>query len=463
VFICEVLKSYPLYNRGKQYKNRKMSKILVIDDDVDILSAAKLFLKRHFEEVTIEKNPEKIPFLLNNYTYDLVLLDMNFTQDVNTGREGFLWLDKILDLKPEMKVVLFTAYGDVEMAVKSIKLGAKDFVIKPWENDKLLTTLKTVVGEAPTPPKPSSDKDIVGESGVMKKVFDTVDRVAETDANVLVLGENGTGKDLVAHALHRLSARKKERFVRVDLAAMPETLVESELFGHVKGAFTDAKDNRVGKFEEANSGTLFLDEIGNLSLPVQSKLLNVFQNRTIVKLGSNKPQNVDIRLVCATNSSVQEMVSKGEFRQDLLYRINTIIIEMPPLRDRTGDIELLANHFLEIYNKRYNRKISGLSAALVKEMNRYTWPGNVRELQHSLERAVIMCQKSSLSIEDVFGDQQQFKTQSSTSSKSYDLENMEQQMIVKALKKFNGNITEASKELGLSRAALYRRIEKYGI
>ncbi|MFT5885709.1 MAG: two-component system response regulator HydG [Arcticibacterium sp.] len=440
-----------------------MSKILVIDDDVDILSAAKLFLKRHFEEVTIEKNPEKIPFLLNNYTYDLVLLDMNFTQDVNTGREGFLWLDKILDLKPEMKVVLFTAYGDVEMAVKSIKLGAKDFVIKPWENDKLLTTLKTAVGEAPRPSKPSADNNIVGESAVMKKVFDTVDRVAETDANVLILGENGTGKDLVANALHKLSNRKKDSFVRVDLAAMPETLVESELFGHVKGAFTDAKDNRIGKFEEANSGTLFLDEIGNLSLPVQSKLLNVFQNRTIVKLGSNKPQNIDIRLVCATNSSVQEMVSKGEFRQDLLYRINTITIEIPPLRERTGDIELLANHFLEIYKKRYNRKISGLSAALVKEMNRYTWPGNVRELQHSLERAVIMCQKSALSIEDVFGDQHEFKTQSTNSAKSYDLENMEQQMIVKALKKFNGNITEASKELGLSRAALYRRIEKYGI
>ncbi|AWW00013.1 sigma-54-dependent transcriptional regulator [Arcticibacterium luteifluviistationis] len=439
-----------------------MSKILVIDDDVDILSAAKLFLKRHFDEVTIEKNPEKIPFLLNNYEFDLILLDMNFTQDVNTGREGFLWLDKILDLKPEVKVVLFTAYGDVEMAVKSIKLGAKDFVIKPWENDKLLATIKSALGEAPAPKKASSEDGIVGESDVMKKVFNTIDRVADTDANVLVLGENGTGKDLVASALHKLSNRKKESFVRVDLAAMPETLVESELFGHVKGAFTDAKDNRIGKFEEANKGTLFLDEIGNLSLPVQSKLLNVFQTRTIVKLGNNKPQNVDIRLVCATNSNIQEEVSKGGFRQDLLYRINTITIEMPPLRERAGDIELLGKHFLDIYKGRYNRKITGLSAALVKEMNRYNWPGNVRELQHSMERAVIMCQSNTLGVEDVFGEQHQFKTETNT-AKSYDLENMEQQMIEKALKKFNGNITESAKELGLSRAALYRRIEKYGI
>jgi two-component system response regulator HydG len=439
-----------------------MSKILVIDDDVDILSAAKLFLKRHFDEVTIEKNPEKIPFLLNNYEFDLILLDMNFTQDVNTGREGFLWLDKILDLKPEAKVVLFTAYGDVEMAVKSIKLGAKDFVIKPWENDKLLSTIQSAIGEAPTPKKPSAQNDIIGNSAAMKKIFHAIDRVADTDANILVLGENGTGKDLVANALHKLSSRKNKNFVRVDLAAMPETLVESELFGHVKGAFTDAKENRVGKFEETNGGTLFLDEIGNLSLPVQSKLLNVFQTRTIVKLGNNKPQNIDIRLVCATNSSIEEAVSKGEFRQDLLYRINTITIEMPPLRERDGDIELLGNHFLEIYKKRYNRKISGMSSALVKEMNRFSWPGNVRELQHAIERAVIMCQNNTLGVEDVFGEQHKYKTESSN-AKSYDLENMEQQMIMKALKKFNGNITEASKELGLSRAALYRRIEKYGI
>jgi two-component system, NtrC family, response regulator HydG len=322
--------------------------------------------------------------------------------------------------------------------------------------------LKSAIGEAPAPKKPSSENDIVGKSDVMKKVFDTVDRVADTDANILILGENGTGKDLVASALHKLSRRKKESFVRVDLAAMPETLVESELFGHVKGAFTDAKENRIGKFEEANSGTLFLDEIGNLSLPVQSKLLNVFQTRTIVKLGNNKPQNVDIRLVCATNSPIEEAVNKGEFRQDLLYRINTITIEMPPLRERAGDIELLSNHFLEIYKEKYNRKISGLSAALVKEMNRYNWPGNVRELQHSIERAVIMCQNNTLGIEDVFGDNHKFQT-SSPSAKSYDLENMEHQMIVKAIKKFNGNITEASKELGLSRAALNRRIEKYGI
>lgn len=435
-----------------------MSKILIIDDDIDILSAARLFLKRHFDEVTIEQNPQKIPFLLNNYEYDVILLDMNFTQDVNTGREGFQWLDQILDLKPKSNVVLFTAYGDVEMAVKAIKLGARDFVLKPWENDKLLSTLQGAMGEKPKT-KDAGQNAMISESDVMMEALQTMRLVAKTDANVLILGENGTGKDLMAQAIHENSERKERPFVRVDLAAIPDTLVESELFGHVKGAFTDAQKDRKGKFQEATKGTLFLDEIGNLSLPVQSKLLTVLQNRSIMPLGQNKQIKVDIRLISATNSNIMD---SPEFRQDLLYRINTISIVMPPLRERANDIILLGDHFLNIYNKKYNRHINGLSAALKKEMLRYNWPGNVRELQHSIERAVILCRSNNLDVQDVFSNQ--IKTgQKEKAPKSYDLESMEKEVIRKALKQFAGNISEAAKELGLSRAALYRRIEKYDL
>lgn len=433
-----------------------MSKLLIIDDDIDILSAARLFLKRHFEEVTIEKNPEKIPYLLNNFEYDIILLDMNFTQDVNTGKEGFHWLDRILDLKPKSKVVLFTAYGDIEMAVKSIKLGAKDFVLKPWDNDKLLSTLQMALGEKPKT-KEKGITELIGESDAMQAVMETMRMVAKTDANVLVLGENGTGKDLMAQAFHQNSERKDNTFVRVDLAAVPDTLVESELFGHVKGAYTDAQKDRKGKFQEAHKGTIFLDEIGNLSMPVQSKLLTTLQNRSVTPVGQNKAVNVDIRLISATNADIQ---NGANFRQDLLYRINTISIIMPPLRERANDIILLGEHFLEVYNKKYNRHINGLSAALKKEMLRFDWPGNVRELQHAIERAVILCRTNNLEIQDVFSNQVK-AGKGVESPKSYDLESMERNVIVKALKQFGGNITEAAKELGLSRAALYRRIEKY--
>lgn len=433
-----------------------MSKLLIIDDDIDILSAARLFLKRHFEEVTIEKNPEKIPYLLNNFEYDIILLDMNFTQDVNTGKEGFHWLDRILDLKPKSKVVLFTAYGDIEMAVKSIKLGAKDFVLKPWDNDKLLSTLQMALGEKPKT-KEKGITELIGESDAMQAVMETMRLVAKTDANVLVLGENGTGKDLMAQAIHQNSERKDNTFVRVDLAAVPDTLVESEIFGHVKGAYTDAQKDRKGKFQEAHKGTIFLDEIGNLSMPVQSKLLTTLQNRSVTPVGQNKAVNVDIRLISATNADIQ---NGANFRQDLLYRINTISIVMPPLRERANDIILLGEHFLEVYNKKYNRHINGLSAALKKEMLRFDWPGNVRELQHAIERAVILCRTNNLEIQDVFSNQVK-AGRGVESPKSYDLESMERNVIVKALKQFGGNITEAAKELGLSRAALYRRIEKY--
>lgn len=438
-------------------------KILIVDDDVDVLSAAKLLLKRSFQQVEIEKNPEKIPFLLNNYTFDLILLDMNFMRDVNTGKEGFEWLDKILDLNPKQKVILFTAYGDVEMAVRAIKSGATDFVLKPWENDKLLSTIFTALGKD----KEETSKDnkgndwqrsIIGDSEPMQRVFDTIRRIAQTDANVLILGENGTGKDLVAKALHNSSKRTDKPYVQADLGAVSETLFESELFGHKKGAFTDAKEDRIGRFEEANGGTIFLDEIGNIPLNLQSKLLTVIQNRTVTQVGSNKPKNIDVRLISATNEPIYDRVQERTFRQDLLFRINTIEIYLPPLRERANDILLIAEHFLGIYRKKYNRKINGISAALEKKLLHYPWPGNVRELQHAIERAVIMTQNNSLMPDDFFVGNQQ---QSTTFEETFQLEEMEKQLVIKTMKKFNGNITEAAKEMGISRQALYRRIEKY--
>jgi DNA-binding NtrC family response regulator len=438
-------------------------KILIVDDDVDVLSAAKLLLKRNFQKVEIEKNPEKIPFLLNNYTFDLILLDMNFMRDVNTGKEGFEWLDKVLDLNPKQKVILFTAYGDVEMAVRAIKSGATDFVLKPWENDKLLATILTALGKKDEPTKEETaedwKRDIIGNSEAMQKVFDTIGRVAQTDANILILGENGTGKDLIAKAIHRLSNRSHSSYVQADLGAVSETLFESELFGHKKGAFTDAKEDRTGRFEEAHGGTIFLDEIGNIPMTLQSKLLTVIQNRTITQVGSNKQKNIDVRLITATNEPIYDRVQERSFRQDLLFRINTIEIHLPPLRDRSNDIILIAEHFLNVYKKKYNRKITGISAALAKKLMHYPWPGNVRELQHAIERAVIMTQNASLMPEDFFvGNNQQ---QSTTFEETFQLEEMEKQLVIKTMKKFSGNITEAAKEMGISRQALYRRIEKY--
>jgi two-component system, NtrC family, response regulator HydG len=445
-----------------------MSKILIIDDDVDVLSAAKLFLKRHFTQVDIEKNPERIPFLVGNGGYDVILLDMNFTRDVNTGKEGFEWLDRILDIDPNASVVLFTAYGDVEMAVRSIKVGASDFVLKPWENDKLLATMQSAyeirlqkTGKKDLIEKKKGSVEIIGSSPAMVKVFDTIDRIAGTDANVLILGENGTGKDLIARSIHEKSNRADKPYVSVDLGAISETLFESELFGHTKGSFTDAKEDRIGRFEEANGGTIFLDEIGNIPLPMQAKLLTVLQNRVVTRVGSNKPKNIDVRLICATNMPVYQMVSDKQFRQDLLYRINTIEIKLPPLRERTEDVLPLSEHYLKIYRKKYNRPVNSISAALAKQLQRYHWAGNVRELQHAIERAVILSQSNALQPEDFFFETQQSQTPSF--DQTYQLDEMEKTMIVKTLKKFNGNITEAAKELGLTRASLYRRIEKYGI
>lgn len=457
---------------------QKLGKILIVDDNEDLLKAARMHLKRYFAQVDTEKNPEAIPALMNNDDYDVILLDMNFTKDVSSGSEGYYWLERILQLDPSAVVVLITAYGDIQMAVKAIKAGATDFVLKPWENEKLLATLYSAMRL-----RESRDvietlrfknyeinqalnerySEIIGQSSAMQKIFQTVDRVAKTDANVLILGENGTGKELIARAIHRNSARKNENFVSVDLGSITETLFESELFGHKKGSFTDAKEDRAGRFELANGGTLFLDEIGNLSLPLQAKLLTVIQNRKVSRVGSNKDTPIDIRLICATNMPLYEMVKENRFRQDLLYRINTIEIEIPSLRDRFEDIPLLATHFLKHYASKYNKNVTKISEGAMARMHKHPWPGNIRELQHALERAIILSSGSVLQPEDFNFTPSVSKEDGQLSLEQYNLEEVEKLLIRKVLKKYNGNITQAASELGLTRSSLYRRLEKYGL
>lgn len=457
---------------------QKSGKILIVDDNEDLLKAARIHLKRHFAQVDTEKNPEALPSLMANEDYDVILLDMNFTKDVSSGSEGYYWLEKILELDPSAVVVLITAYGDVQMAVRAIKAGATDFVLKPWENEKLLATIYSAMRLRETRDEVQNLKiknqeinqalnerysEIIGQSATMRRIFQTIDRVAHTDANVLILGENGTGKELIARAIHRNSSRKQESFVTVDLGSITETLFESELFGHKKGAFTDAKEDRAGRFELANGGTLFLDEIGNLSMPLQAKLLTVIQNRRVSRVGSNKETPVDIRLICATNMPLYEMVKENRFRQDLLYRINTIEIEVPPLRERIEDIPVLANHFLKHYNARYEKSISKISDAALTRMHKHTWPGNIRELQHAIERAVILSNGNVLQPEDFNLSPVAGKEDGHLNLDAYNLEEVEKLLIRKVLKKYNGNITQAASELGLTRSSLYRRLEKHGL
>lgn len=457
----------------------KSGKILIVDDNEDLLKAAKMYLKRHFQQVDIEKNPEAIPALMNHEDYDVILLDMNFTKDVSSGSEGYYWLEKILQIDPSAVVVLITAYGDVQMAVRAIKAGATDFVLKPWENEKLLATLYSSMRLRESRDQIETLKiknqeinqeinqkfsDIIGQSLSMQRIFQTIDRVAQTDANVLILGENGTGKELIARAIHRHSARKNESFVSVDLGSITETLFETELFGHKKGSFTDAKEDRAGRFELSNKGTLFLDEIGNLSMPLQAKLLTVLQNRKVSRVGSNKETPIDTRLICATNMPLYDMVKENRFRQDLLYRINTIEVEIPPLRDRIEDIPLLANHFLKHYSDKYGKSITKISEAAMSRMTKHPWPGNIRELQHSLERAIILSNSSVLQPEDFnFSSNNTKETDQPLNLDQYNLDEVEKLLIRKVLKKYNGNITQAAAELGLTRSSLYRRLEKHGL
>ena len=454
------------------------AKVLIVDDDQDVLLAAKLFLKQHISIVHTEANPSNIPDLLKNESYELILLDMNFSPDATSGKEGFHWMNKILEIDPTSVVILITGYGDIELAVQGIKEGATNFLLKPWENKKLLATITTTLQlkkskveleDLRTKQKvliADSDQaysNLIGQSESMQKVLNTVQKVAVTDANVLILGENGTGKELIARAIHRASNRKDEVFISVDLGAISESLFESELFGFKKGAFTDAKEDRAGRFEAANKGTIFLDEIGNLSFSLQSKLLSVLQNRKVVRLGTNKEIPIDVRLVCATNMPLYQMVNENKFRQDLLYRINTVEIQLPALRDRIDDIALLVDHFLDIYCKKYKISKKRLNVSTVKRLEKHNWPGNIRELQHAVERAVIMSESDLLEPQDFFISQNDTDNKSDSLPSNMNLEETEKMLIRKVIDKHGGNISKAAKELGLTRASLYRRIEKYGL
>jgi DNA-binding NtrC family response regulator len=455
----------------------EIAKLLIVDDDEDILLAAKLLLDKHVASVRTEKDPRIIPQLLKNDSFDVILLDMNFTKDVSGGSEGFQWLERILNIDPSAVVILITAYGDTNTAVRAIKEGATDFVLKPWQNEKLWATVSAALnlrqarrladGLRQRQKQMNADldlpyHDIVGSSPAMNQVFMTVEKVAATDANILILGENGTGKELVARAIHRQSKRSDEIFTSVDMGAISETLFESELFGHVKGAFTDAREDRTGRFEIAQGGSLFLDEIGNLSLASQAKLLAVLENRQVTPLGSNDPRPIDIRLISATNQPIHHRAAAGEFRQDLLYRINTVEIHLPPLRDRGDDLTQLAEHFMNKFVRKYNKTIERIDESAIRHLGRYSWPGNVRELQHALERAVIMSNSPTLRWED-FGLMAAESAEGDPGTGDYNLKQVEKSTILRVLNKHGGNVSRAALDLGLTRASLYRRLHKYDL
>jgi DNA-binding NtrC family response regulator len=451
--------------------------ILIIDDDDDILLSARLFLKQHFNQVITCKSPREINVLLSKNEVDIVLLDMNYQKGVSDGREGLYWLEHILSIDKDYVVILMTAFGNVELAVQAIKKGATDFILKPWENEKLFATLS-----AATKLRQSNKKvkklekihtsiqgdmarkfeHIVGHHDSVQRLQKTLLKVAPTDANVLILGENGTGKQVFAYEIHKNSLRRKQIFMNVDLGSLNENLFESELFGYAKGAFTDAREDKPGRFELADGGTIFLDEIGNLSLPLQSKLLSVLQNRTVTRLGESKERKVDVRLLSATNMPLNEMVGKGTFRQDLLFRINTVELLLPPLRHRGNDILLLANHFLQSFNAKYHKTIQSIDPKAEKALLAYHWPGNIRELQHVVERAVIMTDGLSIDEHDLQLSPNKFGAPQVVQQEMA-LDEMEKMMVNKAIEKHKGNISRAAAELGLTRAALYRRIEKFGL
>lgn len=454
------------------------ARLLIVDDDIDILLAAKMFLRQHIEIIHTEKNPNNIPDLLKTENYDVILLDMNFSRDATSGKEGFHWLNVIMASDPAATVIFITGYGDIELAVQGIKEGATNFVLKPWENMKLLATIETSLrvreSKVEIQNLKSTQKilianqddkynNLISNSPAMKKLMLVAMKVASTDANVLILGENGTGKEVVARAIYRASERAENVFISVDLGAITESLFESELFGYKKGAFTDAKEDRAGRFEAANKGTIFLDEIGNLSSALQSKLLSVLQSRKVVRLGSNNEIPINVRLICATNMPLAKMVSENKFRQDLLYRINTVEITLPPLRERIEDIQPLIDHYLNVYCKKYRIEKKRISAGTLKRLQIHDWPGNIRELQHAVERAVILSESTMLEPHDFFMDKSQQGGSNDFTPENMNLEEVEKMLIRKVVDKHGGNISRAAKELGLTRASLYRRIEKYGI
>lgn len=449
-------------------------KILVVDDNKNALSALKMLLQMEFDTVVTLANPNLIQGALTKEAFDVVLLDMNFSAGINTGNEGLFWLEEIRKMAPSIEVVMITAYGDVDLAVRALKKGASDFILKPWENEKLLATLQSALKLRRSNQKVeelkqreellkqnfnSGSRSMIGSSSGMQKMMQTIIKVAKTDANVLITGENGTGKELVAQEIHKRSLRQHELLISVDMGTIPETLFESELFGHKKGAFTDAREDRVGKFELAHNGTLFLDEIGNLPLALQTKLLTVLQNRTVMPVGSNKLVPIDIRLICATNCNLEQMVSQQKFREDLLYRVNTILIEVPPLRERGNDIEILANYYVSLFERKYRKPTHTIHRSALKKLMDYPWPGNVRELQHTMEKAVILSDSGELKPEDFV-----FKSPArSPDSGAYTLEEMEKHMIEAAMVKHNGNLSSVAQELDISRQTLYNKLKRYDL
>lgn len=443
--------------------------ILVIDDDADVLTAVKLLLKTEAKKVVTEKNPENIPAILTSGAFDIVLLDMNFNAAINTGNEGLYWLKRIKEINPDVSVIMITAYGDIDLAVRSLKEGASDFIVKPWHNEKLLATIQDIASQnlhksSPARRQQGDSSDMIGRSDVMLDILSKIEKIAPTDANILILGENGTGKELVAKEIHEKSLRASKPLVKVDIGALTGSLFESELFGHKKGAFTDAREDRAGRFEAANGGTLFLDEIGNITLQQQAKLLSALQNRQITRLGSNQVIPIDIRLICATNIPLHELANENRFRKDLIYRINTVEIIVPPLRNRKEDIVLLTDHFLRIYSEKYFKNGVRLSESAIQKLMNYHFPGNVRELQYIIERAVIMSGKDYLDADDLIFSPIEYSNQAVADiSGETRLSNIEKNTIVRVIEKNKGNISKAAKELGITRTSLYRKLGKYEI
>ena len=449
--------------------------ILIIDDDEHVVLTSKIILKDYFENIDTLTSPKTLDSKLKQQDYDVILLDMNFRAGITSGNEGIFWMNRIQTLSPQTQVVLQTAYGDIELAVRSIKEGAVDFLPKPWDKEKLVSTvfnacklassrkenreLRTRQRELQKQLNPEPQK-LIASSPAMHKVLHAIEQVAPTEANVLILGENGTGKEVVARSIHQQSLRADEPFVTVDLGAVPSSLFEAEMFGHEKGAFTDAKEGRMGKFELANKGTLFLDEIGNLPVELQVKLLSVLQSRKVSRIGSVKSIDLDVRVICATNAPIYELVKNRSFREDLFYRVRTVEIHIPPLRERKEDVPLLVLHFFDEFKKRYHRNPM-LNNTVLSKLARYHWPGNIRELQHAVERAVILCSQPELDVHDF-----QLNggiSDSGNEIKSLNLSEMEKEVIWQALRKYNGNLTRASSELGIGRTTLYRKMEEYGI
>ncbi len=442
--------------------------LLIVDDNEEILIALKLFLNEYFT-ITTEKNPNKIPSLLREKAFDLYILDMNFSAGKNSGNEGLFWMQEILKSDTEAIIIFITAYGDVELSVKAMKLGATDFIQKPWEDEKLLATVQSAykLRRSRVEIKQLKEKNelisrsnitessmIIGQSKTMAGIMETIKKVAQTDANILILGENGTGKELIANEIHRQSNRNNEVFIKVDVAALTESLFESELFGYKKGTFTDAKEDRMGRFEAASGGTLFLDEIGNINMNQQSKLLAVLQNKQIIRLGENLPRDINIRLIAATNKNLQQMVSDHEFRDDLLYRINTIQIEIPALRERLEDLPIFLDVFLKKYSEKYQKPLLKTNKQTIKYLQNYHWPGNIREFEHLVEKAVIMEDASIFNFSLRTGIYVK-------ENQSLNLEDNQKNLILRAIKKVNGNYSAAAEELGISRKTLYNKLKKY--